>query len=117
MIILMKIGLACGVCLAGFQAFRKLQGRQKGRWFLTQRGHPKRWLTPWSTRSFIVRCWTEHTSEGQPGTMRYSLEDATTGERLGYLTTNELLQALAKELYTTTKDWMPFEAMSSARAA
>jgi hypothetical protein len=117
MTLLGEIGLACGMCCVGALVLTKLKRRPKGRWLLPQSGQAKRWCLPLSTRSFIVRCWTEQASAAKPGMLRYSLEDAATGERSGYRTTDQLLQALARQLHTATRAWAQPDAVLSVEAA
>ncbi len=45
-------------------------------------------------RTYVIRCWQEHS--GQPGTCiyRFSLEIPATGERFGFTRSKDLIQAL-----------------------
>ena len=51
-----------------------------------------------SYRIFIVRCWAEETPDDAVKVVRYSLDVAATGERLGFVDAKELLEALEAEL-------------------
>jgi hypothetical protein len=59
---------------------------------------------PLRYRSYIVRCWQEHTVHAGQGTMvwRFSLQDPRTHQRRGFATLEALLVSLQEELADDT---------------
>jgi len=57
-------------------------------------------IKPPRYRSYIVRCWQEHTVHAEQGTTvwRFSLQDPRTNQRRGFATLEALMVSLQEEL-------------------
>jgi len=97
MISLVNTVLVCGIFYVGIYTLVH-RPKKKNLWLAKPGSPTPKVFLPFSTRIYIIRCWTERTRRGRESVVRYTLEDPALGRRYGYTTPEALLKTLSMEL-------------------